>query len=78
MDVREFMKCFQERYSDVDRYELAEHRDIRDFEDRLGVKLPLSFCTFLSEFSNGFFYLIVNLSAELARNRLVGQYVKVM
>lgn len=31
MDVREFMICFQERYSDVERYELAEHRDIRDF-----------------------------------------------
>lgn len=57
MDVREFMICFQERYSDVDRFEVAEHQEIREFEDRLGVKLPLSFCTFLSEFSNGIFSL---------------------
>lgn len=57
MNVREYMICFQERYFDVDRYELAEHRDIRDFENRLGVRLPLSFWTFLSEFSNGIFLL---------------------
>ncbi len=28
-----------------------------EVEDRLGVKLPLLFCTFLSEFSNGIFLL---------------------
>lgn len=56
------MNCIQERFSDVDRFELEDHQEIRDFEDRLGVKLPLSFCTFLSECSNGFFYLLVNLS----------------
>lgn len=57
MDVREFMNRFQERYPDVDGYELAEYQAIREFEDRLGVKLPLSFCVFLSEFANGIFLL---------------------
>ncbi|MGO4791348.1 SMI1/KNR4 family protein [Paenibacillus sp. 2KB_20] len=55
MDVREFINCIQERYPDVDRFELEDYQEIREFEDRLGVKLPLSFCTFLSEFSNGIF-----------------------
>ncbi|MBX4150728.1 hypothetical protein K1X09_25810 [Paenibacillus lautus] len=76
MDVREFMKCFQERYSDVDRYELAEHRDIRDFEDRLGVKLPLSFCTFLSEFSNGIFLLDCEPIGGISENSPCGAICK--
>lgn len=72
MDVREFMNRFQERYPEVDRFELEDHQGIREFEDRLGWGLPLSFCTFLSEFFND------EPIGELARNRLVGQFVRVM
>ncbi|GAA0843577.1 SMI1/KNR4 family protein [Paenibacillus glucanolyticus] len=57
MDVREFANRFQKRYPDVDRYEVADHQDISEFEGRLGMKLPQSFCTFVSEFSNGIFLL---------------------
>ncbi|CAM3425360.1 MULTISPECIES: SMI1/KNR4 family protein [Paenibacillus] len=57
MEVKEFINLFNEKYPEVDRFELRNDRDISVLEEKLGEKLPFSLCTFLSEFSNGIFLL---------------------
>ncbi|MBO2942827.1 SMI1/KNR4 family protein, partial [Paenibacillus sp. F411] len=55
--IREFINQFNKKFPDVDRFELRNYEDISVIEDSLGVNLPSSLLTFLTEFSNGIFLL---------------------
>ena len=57
MNVQEFIAEFNERFPDVDKIEGATDEMIEACEQKLGVRLPASFVSFLQEFSNGIFLL---------------------
>ena len=73
MEVREFINRFNEKYPDVDRCELRNDEDISITEDSLGMKLPLSLRTFLTEFSNGIFLLDIEPVGGVAKESPCGE-----
>lgn len=76
MEVREFINRFNEKYPDVDRFKLRNDREISVVEDRLGVKLPVSLCIFLSEFSNGIFLLDIEPIGGVSKESPCGELCK--
>lgn len=76
MEVREFINRFNEKYPDVDRFELSNDRDIPMIEERLGLKLPVSLCIFLSEFSNGIFLLDIEPIGGASQESPCGELCK--
>ncbi len=57
MTIDGFIKHFNERYPDVDRFDFATDEMIAAYEKMLGYRLPIAFVEFLKTFSNGIFLL---------------------
>lgn len=55
--IDDFIEQFNEKYPDVDRFDVASDDMVALFEETLGYSLPESFVKFLKEFSNGIFLL---------------------
>lgn len=57
MLMKEFIECFNEKYPDVDRFDVITDEMIQEHEQMLTYPLPISFVEFLKNFSNGIFLL---------------------
>lgn len=54
MRINDFIEQFNEKYPDVDRFDVATDDMVALYEETLGYCLPESFVKFLKEFSNIF------------------------
>ena len=77
MTVIDFIEQFNERYPDVDRFDVATDDMITAYEKNLGFRLPISFVEFLKNFSNGIFLLDCEPIGGVSKDSPCGNICKV-
>ncbi|MCT2536708.1 SMI1/KNR4 family protein [Aquibacillus koreensis] len=77
MLVDEFIRKFNKKFPDVDKFDYATDQMISEYEDNINYKLPASFKKFLKNFSNGIFLLDCEPIGGVSKDSPCGDICKV-